>query len=295
MAQALLMERSVTRAAARLHLSVPATSRALERCRVAFADPLLIRSGRRLEITPRGSELLSELTAALAAVDHAVRPAAAFDPQQLRAAFTVRANEVITAAIAGVWLEVLNEQAPAVRLRFVSESEEDVDALRRGDADLAIGSYSGLTNDVHHSVLVDEQLIGVVRADHPCVRARITPRRFADLRHVAVSRRGIAHGPVDALLAERGLRRDVCAVVPSFAAAVGMCVASDLTTLAPASLVRVLASPSTLATFKPPLDLPVVRVEVAWHARHQQDPSHRWLIATLMEAVERYRSSGRGV
>ncbi len=285
-AQALLSERSVTRAAARLHLSVPATSRALERCRLTFGDPLLVRAGRRLEITPRGAALLPELDAALAAISRTVAPPDTFDPARLRARFTIRTNEVILAAIAGRWIETVAERAPGVELRFETETPDDLDALRRGDASLAVGSYGGLTDDLHRRTLVTEQLVGVVRADHPMAHTRITPRRFAALRHVVTSRRGIARGPLDDLLADRGLRRDIVAVVPSFSAAIGMCLTSDLTTLAPERLVKVLGTPTTLISFPAPVPIPTVDVDAIWHARHHHDPSHRWLLDTLAQAVE---------
>jgi DNA-binding transcriptional LysR family regulator len=106
---------------------------------------------------------------------------------------------------------------------------------------------------------------------------RITPKRFADLRHVVTSRRGIARGPIDEFLEELGLRREIAAVVPSFSAAVGMCVTSDLTTLARRRFLTVIGSPSTIAQFTPPIPLPVVSVDVIWHRRHDHDPTHQWL------------------
>jgi DNA-binding transcriptional LysR family regulator len=49
---ALLQEGSVTAAAERLHLSIPAASRALGRLRRAMGDPILVRAGRGMAPTP---------------------------------------------------------------------------------------------------------------------------------------------------------------------------------------------------------------------------------------------------
>lgn len=290
-AHALLTERSVTRAAARLHLSVPATSRALDRCRATFGDPLLVRAGRGLAITPRGAELLAELGGTLDSIARTLQRPEAFEPRDHHATYTVRANEVVLAVLAGPWLEVIAEQAPGVRLRFEGESSDDTEALRRGDVSLAIGSYGGRTGDLRHEHLVDEGLVGVLRAGHPLAGKRITAGRFAALRHVVTSRRGIERGPVDELLAAQGLRREVAAVVPSFAAAIGMCLTSDLTTLAPRRLLGVLGTPATIAPFPPPLPLPIVQVDAIWHARHHDDPPHQWVRRTLSAAVERTRGA----
>ncbi len=286
-AHALLVERSVTRAAKRLHLSVPATSRALDRCRHAFGDPLLVRAGRGLAITPRGAELLAELDGTLESIARTLQRPTEFDPRQHTGTYTIRANEVILAIIAGAWIEAIAQQAPRVHLRFENESTDDIDAIRRGDVSFAIGSYSGLTDDMHHQPLVDEHLVGILRAGHPLAGKRITPTRFAALRHVVTSRRGIPRGPIDELLEQRGLRRDIAAVVPSFSAAIGICLTSDLTTIAPRRLITVLGSPTTIAQFTPPVPLPVVNVHVIWHARHHHDPPHQWLRHTLHDAVSR--------
>lgn len=286
-AHALLVERSVTRAAKRLHLSVPATSRALDRCRHAFGDPLLVRAGRGLAITPRGAELLAELDGTLESIARTLQRPTEFDPRQHTGTYTIRANEVILAIIAGAWIEAIAQQAPRVHLRFENESTDDIEAIRRGDVSFAIGSYSGLTDDMHHQPLVDEHLVGILRAGHPLAGKRITPTRFAALRHVVTSRRGIPRGPIDELLEQRGLRRDIAAVVPSFSAAIGICLTSDLTTIAPRRLITVLGSPTTIVQFTPPVPLPVVNVEITWHARHHHDPPHQWLRHTLHDAVSR--------
>ena len=62
--RALLNERHVTRAASRLGLSQSATSHALSRLRELYEDPLLVRSGRVLQLTPRAARLLPSLGAA---------------------------------------------------------------------------------------------------------------------------------------------------------------------------------------------------------------------------------------
>ena len=50
---ALLLEANVSRAAMRIGLSQPAASHALQRLRDIFGDPLLVRVGARMQLTPR--------------------------------------------------------------------------------------------------------------------------------------------------------------------------------------------------------------------------------------------------
>ena len=66
---AFLREANVGRAAMRLRLSQPAASHALRRLREALHDPLLVRNGLRMELTPRAESLREPLKAALEQVE----------------------------------------------------------------------------------------------------------------------------------------------------------------------------------------------------------------------------------
>jgi DNA-binding transcriptional LysR family regulator len=282
-AEVLLSEQSVSRAAARLYLSVPATSRLLDRCRRAFGDPLLVRDGRGLVITPRGVALLDELAPLMAAIERAVHTPD-FEPAALRSTFVVRANEVVIAAVGAALLDAVRRAAPDVTLRFELETIDDLDALG-ATVDLAIGSYRDLGPDLHAEQVAVETMVGVLSSSHPLAGARMTIHRFAQPVHVVASRRGRPRGPIDDLLAARGLRRDVAAVVPSFTAAVLMCIGSDFTTVAPQRLARRLAAGADLVTFGLPFDTPPVAVQQVWHRRTDADPAHRWLRAIVREVA----------
>src|SRR3954469_16932432 len=77
---ALLGERHVTRAAERVGLSQPAASRGLGRLRVLLGDPLLVRTGTKLVLTPRAEALREPVRRALGIVEGALGTKAAFDP-----------------------------------------------------------------------------------------------------------------------------------------------------------------------------------------------------------------------
>jgi DNA-binding transcriptional LysR family regulator len=231
----LLEEENVTRAAARLNLSVPATSRALERARRVFDDPLLVRSGRGVVMTPRAAQLRPELARTMAAIAEVTDRPGALRPEGIRRTFVVRANEAVIAAAGAGLLTLVRHEAPHAEIRFELEAADDMAALRRGDVDLAIGSYSDATSDVRTSDLIDEHLVAVVRHGHPSVApsSRLSLKRFAALDHIDVSRRGRRKAAIDVLLSGSSLRRNVLAVVPSFAVALAIVTQSDATAIVP--------------------------------------------------------------
>src|SRR6201993_3773320 len=85
---ALLEERHVTRAAKRCFLSQPAMSRALDRLREVFGDPLLVRTGRAYERTPRGERVLRELESIMGRLGAMVQ-GEEFSPARSRERFRV--------------------------------------------------------------------------------------------------------------------------------------------------------------------------------------------------------------
>jgi DNA-binding transcriptional LysR family regulator len=285
--QALLEEESVTRAAARVHLSVPATSRALERARHMFGDPLLVRSGRSVTMTPRARQLLPQLQQALSAVSTVLDRPDDLAPDRIVRSFTIRGNEAVIAAAGAHLVQLANREAPRSEIRFELETADDMAALRRGDVDLAIGSYGDITGDIETERLLDERIVAVVRHGHPSVTARSRPSvtRFAALDHIVVSRKGRRRNIIDQLLSAHGHERNVVAVVPSFAVALAMVARSDATTFAPARLASILLEHRALVAFTSPLTLPSVTIAQLWHASNSADQSHQWLRSCVRRAA----------
>src|SRR5260370_38730591 len=81
-------EKSVTKASARLLLSQPAVSRALQRARAMFEDDLLVRSPHGFELTLRGRKILHELERLPPRMEHLVIPTP-FDPMREKSHFRI--------------------------------------------------------------------------------------------------------------------------------------------------------------------------------------------------------------
>ncbi|NUT35583.1 MAG: LysR family transcriptional regulator [Hamadaea sp.] len=277
---ALLQDGSVTGAAERLHLSIPATSRALGRLRRAMGDPILVRAGRgmaptpfALRTAPRVRSLLEEASALISA-DREITIAG------LKRTFTIRINDGVAATLASAAVEATAAAAPGVTLRFVTEGSESVEALRDGSVDLDIGAGDVAAPDIRTATLYSERMVGVVRADSPLGR-RPTLAQLCRHPHVSASRRGRARGPLDDALDAAGLQRHVAAVVPTFAVAVLLVASSGYVGLVPRRLAEQYGEILGLRRFPVPADLPDVDVRLLWHARLDADPAQRWLRDTI--------------
>ena len=274
---ALLDERSVTAAAGRVHLSVPAASRALSRLRVALGDKLLVRAGRELVLTPRALELQPLVAELLQRAGQLTKSAAAFDPTQLRRTFAVRAGDGTVLTLGGSLLSAVAQLAPGVVLRFLPEADEDPAALRTGLVDIDAGVIAAVPADIRTRVVGHERYVGLARAGHPLLARTVTAPRFAAAEHVSASRRGRTEGPIDTALERLGLRRRVRATVGTMAAALWLVADTELVAAVPASLAAAAGPSLGLVSFALPLQLAPSEYRIGWHARLDTDPSHVWL------------------
>jgi DNA-binding transcriptional LysR family regulator len=289
-----LGERSVVRAARRLHVTPSAISNALVRLRGALDDPLLIRSGRGVVPTPRAAALAPALARSLRDLEQAIH-GDAFDVATTDRELTLAIADVgqvvklprIVAALAG--------KMPRARLRVLS-----IDAL------VASGGLAGTEIDVligagekgpgiRARPLYQEQIVLVARAGHPATRGRVTKTALAALRHVEVQvAPGRGNRQVAASYAALGVTRDIAVIVPTYTAAAAIIAGTDLVASMPSSLVDVLGPRLALRRVATPLAPIGTAISLFWHERTERDPAQRAFRDLLAEVVgdPRLRRSG---
>jgi DNA-binding transcriptional LysR family regulator len=277
-----LTEGSVARAAERLHLSPSAMSRALARLRETTGDPLLVRAGRGLVPTPRALELREQVSQLVQEAKAVLRPAERLDLTQLVRTFTIRSREGFVENFGPALIARAGEQAPGVRLCFVSKPNKESTSLRDGTVDLEIGVVGRTTGpEVHAHSLFTDRFIGVVRMGHPLSQGQITPARYAGGRHISVSRRGRDTGPIDEALKPLGLERASATVVGSFSTALALARFTDLIASVPERQTGNLRA--GMHSFPLPILTPEITISLLWHPRLDADPAHHWLRDLVLE------------
>jgi DNA-binding transcriptional LysR family regulator len=281
----LLTDGSVAGAARRLGLSASAMSRTLSRLRAATADPLLVRAGRQMVLTPYAEEIRERARHAAHEARAVLRPAQTeVDFSTLRRTFTIRVNDGFVEALGSPLIAAVTAVAPHVCLRFAPKSDKSAAHLRDGSADLEIGVLGEMGPEVRVQALFRDRFVGVVRKGHPLeLDGEVTVERYVSFGHVVASRRGRLSGPVDEALAALGLQRTIVAVVPSFPTALAVARTSELIALVPASFLgdraeaRSDAASATTYAFELPVVTGKITVSQMWHPRLEVDPVHRWL------------------
>lgn len=292
----LLDERHVTRAAARLHLTQPATSAALARLRASLGDPLLVRGERGLVLTPRAADLAPRVRSLMQQVEALAERPRRFDPTTSARRFTLATTDYLLALL-GPWLANLAAQAPGVDIALVApESERMASRMERGEVDLAVLNLARIPEGLRSRAVLADRFVVVGRRDHPRLRRALTLDTFCALEHVLVSPRGGSFsGPTDEALAGIGRARRVRLSLQNFNEVPALVATSDLVCVYPARLAARAAMPLTIV--EPPLPVPGFTMAAAWHERAHNDPANQWLRSAVHEALQRggdSPSSGRG-
>jgi DNA-binding transcriptional LysR family regulator len=278
---AVMQERSVTRAGSRIGLSQPAMSHALNRLRHMLKDDLFIRTPEGMVPTPRAELLAQPLRNALSEMQLALEPTS-FDPAASDRRFAIAANNYAAVVLAPPLVAAVAAAAPAVRLDLRPSGTLDiVDRLDRGDLDLALGSMESPGERFASAPLLEDAFVLAMRSGHPASRSKLTAAAFAGLPHLEISSSGEDTGFVDRWLSERGLARRIALRAPYLSAA-PILAQSDLVATLSRRIAQEFVRNHPLELRKPPYESPRVRTLMLWHRRLDRQPGHRWLRGVVL-------------
>jgi LysR family nod box-dependent transcriptional activator len=277
---ALLSERSVTRAAQRVGLSQPGMSNALARLRRLFDDPLLVRQGAAMVPTSRAEALVGPVQEALELIRAALDAPARFDPATDRRRFRLSCSDYSVLMLIGPLVRALAAEAPGVLVEVRPRLADASRALVNGDVDLVIEPPEIMGDvDLESLWLWEDRWTCCVWEGNARVGKRMTLERYTALGHLIYSMGSAGH-PValpDLHLARLGIPRRIEVSVESFLLAPFLLQGTDLVTLIPKRAEAFLRRTGDIRVLESPIDFPVLVERLWWHPRMTADPAHAWL------------------
>ncbi|KAA3509668.1 LysR family transcriptional regulator [Agrobacterium rosae] len=285
---ALMAERSVTRAGVRIGRTQPAMSAALSRLRALLQDELFIRGPDGLQPTPHALDLAEPLGHALAEIQRTLEFTQVFDTSKSTVTLSIGLSEHAAFVVLPKLLAVLRTQAPGIvlRIRNFDHRDEVISLLDSGEADLTVGVPHTPAGRILTEPLFEEAFVCVFRKDHPQAAAELTLDAFLQMSHLLVSPENERFGMVDAALGKLGLRRRLALTLPQMYAAPPLVASSDLIATLMKGVVEASGYRERLHVMKPPLELGTAKFDMAWHRRNDVHPAQRWLrevIGSLFE------------
>lgn len=279
---ALVTEAHVGRAAMRIGLSQPAMSHALRRLREILNDPLLVRVGTGMELTPRAQALRGPLKQTLEQV-RGLFVAEGFDPATSTRRFALMIPDYIISFVLPPLVGRIAAEAPGVRLDVTPWRGAPLQAsgaiapeIAR-QIDFAFNCRPGALPGFHRQRLFGDADCLAVRRGHPVGAKLKRLEAFLAARHVAVIGRGQSEDLIDSWLQSQGIQRRIALSVPGYLQALHTVAQSDLVAFVPGRLIASLSRQLDLVTVMPPLQPEGDEEFLFWPVRHQKDPGSLWL------------------
>ena len=277
-------KRNLTRAAEVLCISQPAVSNALARMRKTFNDQLFVSTPQGMLPTPVAENIVGRVGEALQLLNASVQEADQFLPASAHKVFRVSMNDLTETLLLPALGDVLQRQAPGIRIESYFSNRRDVGReLATGALDLALDAPLIKDTQLRHGPLMSERHVCMLRNGHPLAGQALTLENYLALGHIHISSRREGLGHVDAALDKLGQSRKIQMRVQHYMVAPLVAMRTDLALTAPLGLVQ----GHDAIQLELPFDVPAMEWHLYWHRSADRDPANTWLRDTLMNFMHK--------
>ncbi len=282
---ALLRERSVTRAARELNLSQPAMSAALARLREYFNDDILVPQGKRMLPTAHAQYLAPLVAQALADIEMRILGAAVFDPATSQRTFRLCASDYATVVLLHPLLAALEKSAPGIRIEICAPTPDALVQLEHGEIDFLLTPEQFAAHGHPRHLLFEEQHVVVGCRRNPVFKRTLTEEVFFAQGQVIM---GVGPGQsfAERELGELNARRRIDVVCASFLAVPWLLPGTERIAMMHKRLAQLMVKKLPLSIAPLPFAFPQMREIVQYHTARAQDYGMQWLLQALLQQAQ---------
>ena len=286
---ALMQERHVTRAAAKLHLTQGAVSAALGRLRSLFGDELFERSREGMTPTPKALAMATKIGQALAAIDSLVSESEDFDPVTASRTFHLAMSDDLEAILVPAILQEVEDNGWNVRFSFhQTNTTLWQQALDDPKTDLVLcASPPHVPAAYRQSVLFAASYSCLYDGSRAGFSTPLTLAEYVGSGHLRVSYNA-QRGFVDELLESQGHTRKAVASISHFAGAINALRAAEVIATIPSYTADAYAGSTGLTACDPPIPVPRFTISLLWKVQREADPEHTWLRRLIERSAAPY-------
>ncbi|WP_448952773.1 LysR family transcriptional regulator [Labrys neptuniae] len=293
---ALMQERSVTRAAARLKLGQPAMSHSLSTLRVLMQDELFVRVGAAMQPTARAMVLAGPVREALAQMQAVLRAPTGFDPATEQRTIRFGFSSEVELLLVPELTARLRAEAPGIRLLGRPTASDDVPRLLDdGELDLAIGCFEAIAQRHKAELLFEQELSCVFNPALLKLGQRLGLDDYLALPHVLVTLTERLQGCLDRALDEVDAKLNVVTASSEFLTVLSTVASAPVISTMPTRTARLHAPRFGLKLVPPPLKLSLPSVSLVWPLRLDKELASRWLMGQIRDILRATESVAAAV
>ncbi|ADZ92320.1 LysR family transcriptional regulator [Marinomonas mediterranea] len=285
---ALLTEKSITRAADQICLSQPATSGALARLREFFEDELLCRNGAHMVLTPLGESLKIPVHNILMQIQTTVERRLEFEPASSERCFRVLLSDYTSTTLMAKVVRQISDIAPRMKLELIAPTNDPQGKLEQGNIDFLIMPEKELSDKHPKAKLFDEDFVVIGCQNNPFLEIELTQETYLSLSHVSVRFGSQRKRSQDQIILEQqyGIVQKVDVVTSTFASIPQFLPGTNRIATVYRHLAEEWVNFLPLKIMPVPLLLSSIPWGIQWHSYRDLDPAIHWLKSEILKVVE---------
>lgn len=287
--EALLSEKSVSAAAAKVFISQPAMSSSLKQLRELFKDPLLIPGKGEYFLSPKAKELQPQLEQVMFFMRNILQPSERFDPFQTRRSFKIALPDYVELILLPSLMSAL-EKLPYITIETTIEAMADDPHLFIDDnVDIAIGAINenSLSSQLKVEKLYEEEIICFASKANPLINKPLSLKDYLSSKHIAFSFNQERYSHSGEYLYKRKLQRNDMVFVKNILPAIFAVANSDaVISTAPNFLINMFSKQFNLGIQPLPFNLEPTPIYLVMHSKSQYDEGVHWLAQLINSGIK---------
>lgn len=284
----LLHRRSIADAGLALGRSSSAVSQSLKQLRAMLNDPLLVRTGSRMILTPRAVSLVDAVNDAYGQMEKLLQ-LDTFDPAQADRLFIIASTDYHVHVYGRAIVSAIQSVAPGITVRFLELGPHLLDQVATRSVDFALLPQFILaelgSDRMLHRKVASSVTVALMCEDHPLTAlAKVDQKDLTAYSHIAFHPSWEALGRRSAIMVNRQLFNVVAytahiTMLPTFLSG------TEFVALVPKEVAGSIGR--QLGLVYRPLGFaeePVISA-LAWSAIQDADIAHRWFRKTVCDAI----------
>jgi len=288
--RAIMARGSIAGAAEEIGLSPSAVSHALARLRIMLNDELFFRTAEGVRPTDRARELSADIERGLGFISTAISLQHQFVPSEAKRVFTMQVADYVSGFLLPRLAERLQDEAPGVSFDILPFSISPESVWDRVDMQVRLTPGRLQPEMVRSQRLLADEIVVLMRRDHPRANDPMTAELYADLPHVKLSQSATGTTVIDDALAARGLERHMAMTVASWFEIPDIVAKSDLIAIAPRRLFSLDPRLRNLKASPLPLEEVVFSFDLCWDLRTEREPGQKWLRKVVSDVFKEIRT-----
>lgn len=291
---ALIREKSVSRAAARLFLSQSAVSGTLKRLRETFGDQLFTRTAIGVQPTQHALELAPHIEATLLHIQRLLNVGRDFNPKDSDRILRIAGSDHSCRIFVPLLSDSLQRHQSGIRLMWESPDYLSLaDRLHKGYVDIGIlPRINGWPEDVEVDVLYEDRYVLVGNREYYADEQAISLNEYCGAQHIVLTQgRSELEDAIDQALSAAGRSWSVFAAVPTLGSVIDVISHSRFLAVLPRRVA--LHHTSKIALLKLPFNLPTYRLFICWSGRSNEDLAVQWLKNEIRNLAGKFSASVR--